>query len=280
MNLKDKSIVEKKELTSHWPVLLVGANSSGKTTALENMSKEDKARTVVLNFDTKPLNQSNGEFAATFAVAGTKETLEAQLQTLPKEADDYRKHLTKILKSSYFLDDPEVIDKIVNHINKAAYSPNVDRVVVDSFTALIDFVESWANTNFSGRTVWSNYGFGTQRILQALRECTLHGCKYVYVYAHHPFIPAIQYDTTPKEAIAVKGGILKNNIETGYNTIVFTHLTEDGKRMFECDNLNTLDTSRTKLVNDSFKFERHSLDDLEQLLAGKAEVVDEKIMLK
>ena len=299
MNLNTRDIVTRKEYTSHYPVLIVGAASSGKSRALENMSAEDKKRTMVLNFDVKPLgNGTSDEFYAMHTVAATAEVLTDQIKSLSakgkkliadgKAKDDPQveyirgmvNHLKDIKNHSYFVDDVESVDRMIEHIHEATFNPDIDRIVTDTLTANIDFCEAWARHNFSNREIWAAYGQALQRIMQAVKEATTFGLKYSYTFAHMDIIPASQYDTTPKEAVKVKGGIMSGNVEQSYSTVVFTHLTEDGKRLFECSNLNTLDTSRTKLVADSFKFERHSLDDLEQLLSGNAEVVDEKIVLK
>jgi len=278
MNLEDLPLAEKARLTSQFPVLLVGANSAGKSYALENMSAEDKKRTIVLNFDTKPVGLSPNDFAAVFAVSSSMSKIKEQMSLLPKEATEYRAHFERILATSYFIDDPDAIDKIVEHILKATFSPKIDRVVLDTFTSMIDFCEAWANSNFSGRDIWSKYGFGVQKIQQALKEATIFGFKFTYVFAHHDYIPPHLYATAPKQALAVKGGIMKNNVETAYNTIIFSYLADEGKRMFQCDSNNTMDTSRTKLLESSFKFERTSLDDIEQLLNRRKKIVDEQLV--
>ena len=277
MNLENIKLVDRKRLTSHYPVLLIGADSSGKSFALENMSIEDKKRTIVLNFDTKPVGEPD-DFAAVFSVSSSMDRLTEQLNQLPAEAEDHRKHLKQILATSYFVDDIEAVDKIVKHIFQATFSDKIDRIVIDTFTALVDFCESWANTCFSGRDVWANYGFGVQKIQQALKEATWTGAKFTYVFAHHDRIPANVYEITPKQAIAVKGGIMKNNVETSYNTIIFSFLNEEGSRMFLCDANNPIDSSRTKLLESKFKFKRTSLDDIEQLLNKRKKVVDEQLV--
>ena len=272
MNLKGKTTLEKQQLTSQYPVLIPGANASGKTTALENLSKEDKERTVVFNFDGKPVGIGPQDFKSVYSIASNKEALEERLNTLPPKAKEYREHIENILATSYFIDDSEAVDKIVEDITSVTFTPSVDRIVLDSFSSMTDFVETWARANFAGREVWANYGYGVQRIQQVLKEATLHGMKFVYVYSHHDFIPAAQYDTTPKQVVAVKGGIMNNNVEVGYNTIIYSHVTEEGKRMFSCDSDSTLDTSRTKLLDSKFSFERTSLDDIELYLNGLATI--------
>lgn len=291
MNLKDLSLTEAKMATSHFPLLLTGANSSGKSRALENMSAEDKARTVVLNYDIKPIGDgSPSEFHTLFSISSTAETLDNQIAVLNAKGKELKAenpqhpalprlreqvaHIKNIKKTSYFIDDVEAVDKMVADILTFTFDPDVDRLVVDTFSSLVDFCEAWANKNFAGREVWANYGTALQKILQAIKEATIFGSKYTYIYAHHAFIPALQYATTPKEVVAVKGGIMKNNVETHFNTVVFAYVTEDGHRMFECDVNNSLDTSRTKLVEGKFSFVRESLDDLEQLFAGHKVIVD------
>jgi hypothetical protein len=278
MTLDNLPLVDKANLTKQFPVLLVGANSAGKSYALENMSEADKKRTIVLNFDTKPIGLESNEFAAVFAVSSSMDKIKEQMNALPAEAKEYKTHFANILATSYFIDDPEAIDKIVDHILKATFSPKIDRIVLDTFTSMIDFCEAWANTNFTGRDVWAKYGFGVQKIQQALKEATIFGFKFTYVFAHHDYIPPHLYATTPKQALAVKGGIMKNNVETAYNTIIFSYLADEGKRMFQCDSNNAMDTSRTKLLESAFKFERNSLDDIEQLLNRRKHIVDEQLV--
>jgi len=293
MNLKDLTIEEQSKYTSHYPLLITGSNNAGKSYALEQMNDEDKKRTLVLNFDTKSLGTgSSSEFYAVYAVSSTNTQLKTHLAKLVERGKELATkvdkkdpalvnlraqvaHIKSVLNSSYFIDDIEAIDKVVNHILDATFNPDIDRIVVDTFSALVDFCDAWAAKNFAGREIWAEYGKALQRVQQAMREATLFGYKYTYTYAHHEFIPALQYDVTPKKVVAVKGGIMKGNVETSYNTIVYAHVTEDGKRMFSCDVDNSLDTSRTKLLAGKFHFERKSLDDLEQIFAGKKEVTDD-----
>jgi len=297
MNLSELSITQAKQYTSHFPLLLVGSNSSGKSFAVEAMDPADKARTVVLNWDLKPIGDgSETEFHSLYQAASTSENLDKQIGILTAKGKDLAaedpkhpalprlraqvKELKKLKAQSFFIDDMEAIDKVVNVILDLTFNPDVDRLVTDTLTAMTDFCEAWANHNFDGREVWANYGVAHQRILQAIKEATIFGYKYTYVMAHHDFIPAAQYATTPKQVVKVKGGIMSGNVEAHYNTIVFAHVTEDAKRVFECDNDNSLDTSRTKTVNGRFSFERSSLDDLEQLFAGTKQVVAGELVPK
>ena len=289
MNLSTKSIEEKAKLTVHFPLALVGPASAGKTYALESMPAEDKKRTVVLNFDTKPLSTgASDEFYSVYAVSATQDTLKSRVKALSDQAKQFKadnkpvpdhikefgKHLSNIQKHSFFIDDNEAIDKIVSELLELTFNPDVDRIVLDTATAMIDFCESWSQANFTGRDCWAQYGNAVKRILQAIKEATIFGLKYTYVFSHHDNIPAAQYDITPKEIVKVKGGIMSGNFEQAFSTIVFTHQNTDGERIFECDNDNMLDTSRCKLVDSKFKFIRTSLDDLEQVLSGNRTLIE------
>jgi len=274
MNLKDVSIAERKKLVSHWPILIIGSPGSGKTRAIENMSAEDKKRTIVINMDTKNIgNGEEGEFAAVFSVSSNKDMLEARLQSIPDDQKEYKEHFLKVLKSSYFINDPESIDKLVNHIIKASFSPNIDRIVLDTFKSLDVFCEEWGQMNApDSRAGWGMYGTALSKVMQALKEASILGLKFVYVYGHHIEVPASAYDNTPKKMPDVKGNIMKGAVESNFNTIVYMHRDIDGNILFESDVNNTNDTSRNKLVSGSFKFKRKSLDDLEQYLNSKATI--------
>lgn len=289
MNLQNYTLAERQKLTSHYPALVVGSNSAGKSYAVEQLPIEEKQRTDVFNFDTKPIGDgTTNEFHNVYTILSSSEGIDKQIAAITamgvKLKAENERHpalaglrdqmnaFNKIKENSFFIDDIEAIDKIVDKVMMSAFNPDVDRQVVDTLTALTDFCEAWANANFSGREVWANYGKAHQRVLQAFKEATMFCYKYVYIMAHHDFIPPLQYPTTPKQVVKVKGGIMSGNVERDFNTIVFTHMNQEGHRMFECDVSNPLDTSRTKLVNSKFSFERKSLDDLEQIFAGKKKV--------
>ena len=270
--------MEKKALTSQFPVLIVGSANSGKTYAIEQLPKEEKARCIVFNFDSKPIE---GDYAAVFAFGSDMEVLEQQLAALPADAKEYREHYTRLLNTSYFVDDPEAIDKIVAHILKATFSVKIDTIVLDTFAGLLEFTEAWSKKNApDSRSAWGLYGNSLQTILQAFKEATIFGFKMVYINVHHDEIPAISYATTPKQVVKVAGNIMKGSVEKSFNTIIYSHRIEDGTIMYSCDNLNTLDTSRTKLKEGSFSFARTCLNEIPLYLNGLATIKDFKLIPK
>jgi len=291
MNLVNYTLAEAQRFTSHYPLLLVGANSAGKTFALEQMPEEDKKRTDVFNFDLKPISTGvTGEFHTVHTTTSSHGALTEQIAIITAKGKELAtqdkkhpalprlkeqlNHLKHIKKTSYAIDDIESIDKLTTAILECTFNPDVDRVVADTVTAMSEFCEAWANTHYAGREVWNAYGVAHQKVMQALKEVNTFGCKYVYMFAHHDHIPPALYETTLKEAVKVKGGIMSGNLERHFTTVVFAYVNSDGDRIFECSNENLLDTSRTKLTDSKFSFKRISLNDLELLFAGKASIVD------
>lgn len=295
MNLQNIPLNDRKRLTSHFPALIVGANSAGKTFAVENLPEAEKARTAILNFDIKAIGTgAPTEFYKVYSIFADSESIDKQLNYITelgisvaaenKEHPalpglrEQREHLVLLKATSFFIDDIEAPDKIVQTILSLGFDQNVDRIITDTLTALTDFCEAWANQNFTGREIWNAYGKAHQRILQALKEATIFCYKYVYIMAHHDHIPPALYAMTPKQVVKVKGGIMSGNVEAHFNTVVFTYMTVEGDRMFDCNIANPLDTSRTKVINGKFSFIRESLDDLEQIFAGTKTVVDGKLV--
>ena len=293
MNLKDMSFSETRMATCHYPLLLCGSNAAGKTYALMSMSADDKKRTAVFNFDLTPIGLgTDEEYHAVYSVGLSSERMDVEIAKVqaagvqmkndgvdakdPKRTKlrDKLAHLKGIRKNWFYVDDREAIDNLVTAILDCSFNDDIDRIVGDTLSDLIDFCNAWAAANFSDRQVWQEYGTALQKVMQAFKEATIVGYKFTYVYAHHDSIPPAQYTMTPKEVVAVKGGIMKGNVEKNFGTIVFTYMTEDGKRMMSCEPTNPLDTSRTKLVDTGFTFERESLDDLEQIFNHKKVVTD------
>jgi len=276
MNLQKCSLTERQKLTSHYPVLIVGSNSAGKSYSVEQLPEEEKKRTDVFNFDTKPIGEGKTEeFHNVYTVLSSSENIDRQIELITQTG---KAIAAKDPKDPALKEFRDQVDKVVEKILLSSFNPEVDRLVTDTLTALTDFCESWAKENFDGREIWNAYGMAHQKILQAFKEATLFCYKYVYIMAHHDYIAPLYYPTTPKQVVKVKGGIMSGNVEAHFNTIVFTYVTQDGQRMFDCDVNNSLDTSRTKLTDSKFNFERNSLDDLEQIFAKNKTVVDGKLV--
>jgi len=236
MVLKDVDLTERKKLTSHYPVLMVGETSSGKSTAIANLSDEEKARTVIFNFDNKAISEDDSKFLKVY--------------------------------QAFKVSDIDMIDKIESNLLKAAASDKVDRVIVDTFTLMTKLINRWAMEHYSGFDVWSSYNNAITRILESTKVATITYGKFIYVMAHYP--PRIGVNGT-KRYVTTKGKEHTNIIEESFSTVVEAYMA-DRAFWFEADVFNEMNTTKTKLKEGCFKFKRTSLDDLELVLAGKKEV--------
>ena len=249
MILKNISVGERKKLTNGYPVLLGSSSGSGKSTAVANLSLEEKARTVILNFDNKAISDDDSEFLAV---------------RHPHDKTD---------KSAYLLDDDEVVEKITNQILKAASSDKVDRIIIDTSTELLKFLELWSNEHFSGFDAWKEYNNAITAIFNACKEAVITYGKFVYVFGHYP--PAEKGTVTKKRFLTTKGNEHKNVLEEKFTTVVEAIL-EDRQFKFYADSFEEFDTTKTKLKQGFFKFPRESLDDLEQVLTGTKALTQEE----
>ena len=243
MILKDITLADRKRLTSHYPVLLASETGSGKTFAFSQLSPEEKARTYVLNFDGKSISDDDSEF--------------------------------KKVYHEFDIKDIEMVDKIERQIITVLAHEDVDRLLVDTFTLMTKLFNRWAAEHFSGFDIWIAYNNAITQILECLKASTLTYGKFTYVTAHYP--PRIGMAPNTKRYVTTKGKEHTNIIEESFSTVVET-IMEDRKFKYCCDVFDETNTTKTKLVEGSFKFVRTSVDDLERVLTKTAKVVDEQLV--
>ena len=243
MILKDIALADRKRLTSHYPVLLASETGSGKTFAFSQLSAEEKARTYVLNFDGKAISEDDSEFLKVF--------------------------------HSFDVEDIEMVDKIEQQIITVLSDDRVDRLLLDTFTLMTKLFNRWAAKHFSGFDVWNAYNNAITQILECLKAATLTYGKFVYVTAHYP--PRVGMAPNTKRYVTTKGKEHTNIIEESFSTVVET-IMEDRKFKYSADVFDETNTTKTKLVEGSFKFARTSVDDLELVLTKSKTVVDEKLV--
>ena len=243
MILKDIALADRKRLTSHYPVLLASETGSGKTFAFSQLSPEEKARTYVLNFDGKSISDDDSEF--------------------------------KKVYHEFNIKDIEMVEKIERQIITVLAHEDVDRLLVDTFTLMTKLFNRWAAEHFSGFDIWIAYNNAITQILECLKASTLTYGKFTYVTAHYP--PRIGMAPNTKRYVTTKGKEHTNIIEESFSTVVET-IMEDRKFKYCCDVFDETNTTKTKLVEGSFKFVRTSVDDLERVLTKTAKVVDEQLV--
>lgn len=243
MLLKGIDLTSRKKLTSHYPVLLASETGSGKSYAFAMLSPEEKARTVIFNFDNKAISDDDSEFLHIY--------------------------------HSFDVEDLEMIDKIEKNIIKAFASDKTDRVLLDTFTLMTKLINRWAAEHYSGFDVWNAYNNSITRIIEAIKTSTLTYGKFSYVTAHYP--PRIGMAPSTKRYVTTKGKEHTNIIEESFSTVVET-VMEDREFKFVCDVFDESNTTKTKLPEGHFKFVRKSIDDLEQILTKSKSVKDEQVV--
>ena len=243
MLLEKQDLTERKKLTSHYPVLLASETGSGKTFAFAQLSDAEKSRTVVFNFDNKAISEDDSQFLYVY--------------------------------HSFDVEDIEMVDKIEQGIMKSFASDKVDRILVDTFTLMTKLFNRWAANHFNGFDVWNAYNNSITRIIEAIKSCTLTYGKFSYVTAHYP--PRVGHAPNSKRYVTTKGKEHTNVVEESFSTVVET-IMEDREFKFVADVFDDSNTTKTKLVEGHFKFQRHSIDDLEQVLTKSKTIVDEKLV--
>ena len=246
MNLKDIDIATRKKLTSGYPALLCGTPGSGKSTSVENLPVEDKKRTFIVNMDNKAISDDDTEF---FMVVHPHD---------------------KSVKASYSLDDPDMPDNLIKQILFAGANDKVDRIIIDTSTELLKFLELWSKEHFSGFDSWNAYNNSITKIFNALKETVITYGKFVYVFGHYP--PLVKGGiNNAKRYLTTKGNEHKNVLEEKFSTVVEAVL-EDRQFWYSADSFEEDDTTKTKVVSGHFRFARKSLHDLELVLTRSVTV--------
>jgi len=243
MLLNSFDLTQRKRLTSHYPVLLASETGTGKSFAFAQLSPEEKKRTVVFNFDNKQISEDDSEFLKVF--------------------------------HGFDVNDLEMVDKIEQDLYKSFASDKVDRILVDTFTLMTKLFNRWAAEHYTGFDVWNAYNNAITRIIEAIKTSTLTYGKFSYVTAHYP--PRTGHAPGTKRYVTTKGKEHTNIVEESFSTVVET-VMEDRKFKYYCDVFDESNTTKTKLIEDHFKFVRTSVDDLEQLLTKSKQVVDEQLV--
>ena len=228
MNLKNKELVERKKLTSHYPLLIAGDTGSGKSTALSNMNLIDKKRTVIFNFDEKHISENDEEFY-------------------------------KVI-SGFKISDFDLINKLDTAILKYAKDDNVDRIVIDTFTSMTKLINRWSAEHHRGFDIWNAYNNSITQLINTIKTATLIYGKFGIVMGHYP----PKENGNIKRYLTTKGKEHTNVIEEQFNTVVESFI-EDGAIHFKADVWDTSNTTKTKLIEGSFQFKRTALTDLEDL---------------
>ena len=226
---------ERLKLTKSYPVLVTSLPGGGKSSMAEFLSDEDKARTVIINYDNKALPEDD-------------EDLYFKVKRLNDPSDK----------------NPTTASESLDSVRKSIASPKVDRVIVDTFSGYFRAIDAESNKKYSGFDVWKNYNKKIDEMLQMLKtETAAHG-KFVYVLAHYK---PIKKDLGEKKTVAVKGNEWFALVEGEFNTVLEA-IVEGGQFRLEADNGDEFTSTRIKRTLSPFVTETNSMDELEHKLTG------------
>jgi hypothetical protein len=168
-------------------------------------------------------------------------------------------------RAHLYTDSPDVLYKTLAelqiYIRKALASPKIDRLVIDSFTALVDQLESHFVTVHNGFTVWATYSKELTEWFTLLKEETRFHAKFVYVLGH--YVPSKDpKDTEGERFTKVKGTMHYRMVESHFNSV----LTLDDHK-FIADNENEWDSTRIHEKLNPLETTDNSIQELEQIIA-------------
>ena len=131
------------------PVLVVGDSGEGKSTAIEHLPQD---RTLVINTEDKPLPFE--EYASFKVVRAT--TYKKLMATLQQLAE-----VDSVVKNN---DGTETVKK--------GAGSKYDYVVIDSFTAIAEFIERYVTHMYNGFEQWKQYNLILSEIVNKVKAAT------------------------------------------------------------------------------------------------------------
>jgi hypothetical protein len=240
MNLVDMSLEDRVKLTRSYPILIVSSPGQGKSTSIEFLSEEDKSRTIIIDADNKNLPDDDPSiYRSVFKIK-------------PYEGGEL------------CVDSGNVkyigLEEIIALIKKAISHNKVDRVIIDTFSGLVNEAELYYNKTLSGFNKWSAYNDFLTEFFSTIKLYTQTHGKFVYVFGHYkPFKDP--KDVDGEKYCSVKGKEHYRLVESNFNTVIEI---EDYK--FKADNSSSFDSTKVKRSVSPLETKENSLAELEIIL--------------
>ena len=239
MNLSGKTLEERKKLTKAYPMLISAYAGSGKSTCVEFLPEEDKARTIIFLAENKQLPEDD-------------ESLYRTIYRLKTEGENPTDSGNVKFRT---------IEEYLPLIKKAIAHEEVDRIVLDSFTAYVDTLERTYTKLHNGFTIWVEFSKHLYDLFAVLKNETYTHGKFVYVLGHYT------QSKNPKEKdgerfTKVAGSKHYRMVEANFNTVV---TIEDFK--FIADNEDAFSSTRIKRSLSPYESKQNDLGELESDLA-------------
>lgn len=243
MNLTGIDLTTRKKLTKAWPILIAGFPGCGKSSAVEMLSDEEKARTIIYDLEGKGLPEDDESLYR--GIIKVKNVFETGTDYLYQDVDNIKY---------------KNIDEIMAHMRKAIAHEDVDRIIIDSFSTLVDEFEKHYVTVSNGFASWIQYNKELYSWFRMLKEETYTHGKFTYVLSHYK--PAKDpKDTESEKFTTVKGKDHFRMVESHFNTVL---TIEDFQ--FKADNMETFDSTRIKRSLSPYESKENNLAELEEAL--------------
>lgn len=246
MTLEDKSPAERARLTRLYPMLISSKPKAGKSRAMEQLPPEELKRTIYVDLENKGSpNLFDDDFYKVIRIK-PEGLIPADKAHLYKDTED-------VLYKS--------LSELMLYIRKALASPKIDRLVIDSFTALVDQLEAHYVTVHNGFTTWVQYSKALTDWFTLLKDETRFNSKFVYVLGHYTPSKDAK-DTEAERFTKVKGTMHYRMVEANFNSV----LTIENHK-FIADNDNEYDSTRINEKLNPLETKDNSIQELEQLIA-------------
>ncbi len=247
MTLIGLSPEDRLKATKAYPCMLVGTPNTGKSSAVEFLSPEEKKETIILDLENKGLPEDDNDLYRTVI------RLKPAGLIVPEKSHLYQDKGNIKYKS---------VTELFIYLRAAINHKAVSRIVIDSFTALATNVEAHCVSVHNGFTQWVTYNAQLAEFFTLIKEeCRNIGCL-LYVIAH--YVPA--RDTKDKESenfAKVAGNKWFRLVESQMSSVV---MAEDFK--FLADNADVYNSTRVPRSLSPMETNENSMVELETLLCN------------
>ena len=254
MTLENLDISTRRKLTRMSPVLVSSFPNTGKSFCVEQLSDEDKKRTIIVDLENKGLpNSFDDEYRTIIRIMPSG--------VVPPE----KAHLYVDYDNVKF----KTLDKLMPYIRAALAHKDVDRMVIDSFSSLVEKLEVLYVTVSKGFTVWNAYNAELSEWFALLKEETRFNAKFVYILGHYRPSKAaksadgkVTTDTEAEKYTLVKGTVHFRMVEANFNCV----LSLEDHKLF-ADNDDAYNSTRIHKDLNPYESELNSFKELEEKFA-------------
>ncbi len=254
MTLKDLSLQDRRKLTRMSPTLVSSFPNTGKSFCVEQLDDEDKKRTIIIDLESKGQpNSFDDEYRTIIRIKPSG--------LIPPE----RSHLYVDYENVKY----KTLAELMTYLRAALAHKDVDRVIIDSFSSLVEQLEVQYVTTSNGYTVWNNYNKELSDWFALLKEETRFNAKYVYVLGHYRPSKAskgkdgkVTTDTEAEKFTLVKGNVHFRMVEANFNCV----LSIEEHKLF-ADNDNEYDSTRIHKSLSPYESDLNSFKSFEADLA-------------